>query len=295
MDVEASQCHRCGQPAHCFEIGVDDAHAYCGLVCQTAQRGRIRLFEEDCARKLRQFRLTALLGFGADGVVFAFVSANYGEGALKIVAGTAVEEVLASARLTGLYGFVALYDYWICQQHNGWTDPVILQAMAKDAGIAEILGPSGQFTCLAMQRAAGTLIQLQVKDILSANEEWQFHFELVFALHEAFQKMGFRHGDTRSRNIFYVASAPRQYALGDGSVLRCTSPFRPLWGDFGQSSFDNEWVMASVDMGALSIAMELWGKIEPWEVREVKRYSFAGYENDYSNWLLRLAQKIRET
>lgn len=295
MEPDGEACDRCGQPARCYEIGVDDAHAYCGQVCQTAVRGQVRKTPQDCEKKLRRFRPIRALGAGKSGTVFAFVSNNGDEGALKVLRRVAEREILSHSQVTGLPGFLRLLDYWICDRlpsamvarvSNTADDETREWFTGECRYSACYLG----YTFMATERAIGTANELLASGILSREEAWQFWFEVVYAYNNAFVRLGFSHGDVHGDNILYVASGPRLYTLRDGSSVQCTSGVRPLWADFAEAGFGYKYPYRS-DFVGLCQQMSYWDQLPADEV-EMMAVAHLNAQT-YDAWLLELADRFR--
>lgn len=253
MEVE-EPCEHCGQPARCLEVVDQGARRYCGLVCQSADRGRINDKPlQDDGGKWRRYRVVRFLADGAFGQVWQVYDRRLRrECALKITEGNrrnqAIQrELLTLCRLSGRDGFVTLYDYWV------YTElPASLQYESKEE---EPEDASGLFYMTVQELLPGTLGQAKKHKLFQSKLElWQFHFEAVYALNEAGKQLGFQHRDIGNSNIMYrIQDRPRLYVTAEGHAVRCDSLYQPVWVDFGKSVFRpgqprNDW-----DLTALSL------------------------------------------
>lgn len=299
-----SLCDRCNQEACCFEIDVPDPHAFCGLVCQTAFRGQMQLIFSDCAQKLRRYRLLGELGLGREGIVFS-CGTSRGEFALKVVkqSKSSVTEVLAASRLSRMTGFIDFYDYWICDTVP-LGDPVLANAIQSRQSAKEkqprnreewnnrdLLDTMAHppHCYMVMQKAVGTMKSLRQARVLTRNEQWQFLFEMIYALNREFKAQGFAHNDATSENILYVLEEPRSYTLVDGREIQCQSQFRPLWADFSTATFGNQ---KHGDDYIIYMDMVGWHD----GISDIEHFrTYRPYQDDvnYDRWLIAIAEKFQ--
>lgn len=233
MEVE-DDCSYCGGKASAREL-CQGARSYCGQVCQSADRGQVVTQPlEDGGAKWKRYRIVRLL---SDEGAFAQVWVVHDrrlkrDCALKIaqVRGRRHHrELLTACRLSGLDGFLSLYDYWV---YTELPEALLFDKEFDDKG--------GPYYCMVMELAQGTLTEARKHNLFQTrSEQWQFYFEMVYSLAVAHELTGFNHGDIQGVNVVYrIDDAVRRYVIGNtGLSVKCNSPYRPLWIDFGRSGF----------------------------------------------------------
>jgi hypothetical protein len=184
--------------------------------------------------------------------------------ALKIVVGSpeyfSEQEILTMCRLTGLPGFVSIYDYWVCS-----TLPSAIR-------FGEEM-PNPTYYCMVMDLLPGTWSQALAHALFQSRSELhQFYFEMVYSLNEARVSMGFIHGDISTKNVLYrVNNQPRHYVLGStGLVVLCDSSLQPIWSDFGESQFSAEEVVDPDDRQQLLKLMRESLGLSLDDIRQIK-------------------------
>ena len=253
---------------HCGNATADDA--YCGQVCHAARHCEINRVLTRCEERFGHYQWLRELAKdeGEHGIIYEVYNMAQGRHtALKVqpyletfpsARAKCDNEMLIACRMSGRDGFLQLHDYWIC---NVWPETHVFRRAAEKRH----LGSHQKLFYMEMQLAQGTLKDLiEQKTPIAKLSKWCFLFETLFALEEARRDLGFVHGDLHPGNIFFVLSPePRYYSLAhdadDDSVLACTSLFRPLIGDFGNSALGvTDLAKYDSDLSYLLASMEEW-------------------------------------
>jgi serine/threonine protein kinase len=154
-------------------------------------------------------------------------------------------EMIVSCAVKGFPHFVETYDYWICDYEP--VDEIWKTSSIKDNGTFEYWKKSKKVLLyfIEMKKYKGSIYSLiENKTPFTAHDKISICFEIFNALENAYDKIGFIHGDLKFPNIFYeFNNEPRNYMIDikTGTKKRkqlnitCHSLFYPIIGDFGNS------------------------------------------------------------
>jgi serine/threonine protein kinase len=147
-------------------------------------------------------------------------------------------EMLVACQMSGLWGYVVIYDYWICRARP--VDPVFRRSSIKHY----LTDDSHILFYIDMQQLDGTMQDLIQKKVnLSETERLLFLLEYTWIIAYGRKTKGFSHGDIKPDNVFFKSvSHDRHYVIFDGEESKeiiINLPIMPIVADYGSSKLNS--------------------------------------------------------
>lgn len=225
---------------------------FCGLVCQTVFQCAIDYTMVNCKDKFSKYVWIGEIakGVGAYGVIYQVFNKERQEMTIlkaQVYNRTAFNnesqrkadnEMLVACQMSGLWGYVTIYDYWIC--HAKPVDPVFRQSSIKHY----LSDDNNILFYIDMERLDGTMQDLiQKKANLSETERLLFLLEYTWIVAYGRKTKGFSHGDIKPDNVFFKSvSHDRNYVIFDGEEnkeITINLPIMPIVADYGASQLNS--------------------------------------------------------
>jgi len=229
---------------------------------------------ENCSKQFEKYQwLNEIKSKGINGCIYNVYNKSISANTVLKVQGyyelteendkTSDTEIHISCLVSELPNFAKLINYWICDIEP--VDELWKSSMCRGSNIEDSKmirrvvdnqrkwviepGRSNKIFYLEMKKYQGTLKDLKENYTkFTEHDKFSFLFELVYSLDNAYKQIGLHHNDIHAGNMFYEFNdKPREYTLNliknnkrSQIIVICKSLFFPIWGDFGESSINEE-------------------------------------------------------